>query len=143
MFALASISLLSFFSAQAFAENTTLMTNINGAKFEAAFSEISQAYFTTHVEGGVNQQIANGDDTITILNPVFDYAGKQIPFGITEKGICGYFNFARSHGYEEIKKPGPVVYANMTKDGKLDKISTVEEGWRARVVSAVVCSNRD
>ena len=60
-----------------FADKEVTIKDINGNDFTTAFQQISSAYFYLHKPQGFNQRVANGDGSITIINPAFDYAGKK------------------------------------------------------------------
>lgn len=132
---LSSLSLL--------AEEVTLK-DIHGEEFTVNFQQISKAYFTMHEPVGFNQQIVNGDGSVAVINPVFEYAGKKIPFYLhrgSQDGICKHLGFSESHGTEGISKRAPLVTARMNENGSLSEIRQERSGG-TDVISVIVCSHR-
>ncbi len=129
-----------------FADKEVTIKDINGNDFTTAFQQISSAYFYLHKPQGFNQRVANGDGSITIINPAFDYAGKKIPFADGHNGntgVCHYFGFSQSHGNEGQFKQPDYVSAIMNKDGTLDRIRHVTTTLGGSyIIKTVVCSHR-
>lgn len=124
------------------ASSTIVVNSLDGEDVEVSTSEILRAYYESFEGEGFNRKIENGDGSIAVINPVFEYAGKKIPVGryTSEDGLCRHYGFTDSHGVEARKAPGPSVLARMANDGTLNKIE--EHGDWAYVVQVIVCSNR-
>ena len=126
-----------------FAEVDVVVTDLNGNNVQVSLSEISRAYFETFEPLGENHQIANGDGSISIVNPVFPYAGKRVPFVAYDNlGVCKFFGFQSEHGAELISRQGNAIMAKMADDGTLDHIVHERNGGTNSVIQVVVCSNR-
>ena len=128
-----------------FANDEISISDLNGNEFFTTFQKISNAYFFHHEPQGFNHQIVNGDASVAIINPVFEYAGKKIPYagwGSNSHGICKHLGFNRAHGTETYDKHGTFVTAEIEDDGTLSEINHVR-GHRSLVITAIVCSNRN
>lgn len=133
-----------FSSFSLFADDGISISDVNGNEFLTTFQKISNAYFFHHEPQGFNYQIVNGDASVAIINPVFEYAGKKIPYagwGSNDHGICKHLGFNRAHGIETYDKHGTFVTAEMEDDGTLSEINHVRS-HRSLVITAIVCSHR-
>ena len=130
-------------SSLAHAETEVTVTDTHGNDVQVSLREINRAYFETFEPLGENHQITNGDGSISIVNPVFPYAGKKIPFlAYHILGVCKFFGFLSDHGAEYFERRDRMVMADMADDGTLKRIIHNVDGGSNRLVQVVVCSNR-
>ena len=132
------------FSASGFADTTVSLTDATGRIVEVPLLEVTRVYMETFAPLGENHRIINGDGSISIVDPVFNYAGKSIPFaaGVSEHGVCKYFGFLSDHGYEQVVRKGNLVIAEMAENGTLRRIYHDQGNYSNSLIQVIVCSNR-
>ncbi len=126
------------------ADSSVVVNDLRGNATEVSLNEIRRAYFESYGPLGENHQIVNGDGSVSIVNPVFKYAGKSIPFWAASDsviGVCKYFGFSSDHGFEEATLSHPLIMAKMNEDGTLKRIMH-ERHSDHDVMRVVVCSKR-
>ena len=129
----------------AYGEGVAKLNDVDGNIAHVPLSEVHRAYFESFQPLGTNHRETNGDGSIAIFNPIFRYAGKDIPFssGYDMTGVCKYFGFLSAHGYEDTEFKGPLVMAKMNGDGSLDKVYHDRSANSLHyLVRVVVCSQR-
>lgn len=135
------------FSGLSFSAETILLSDTRGQDVEVSWVELARAYFTSFEPHGENHRIINGDGSVAILNPVFEYAGKKIPFRTHHSsgrdGICKYLGFNKAHGSEKKSITGPFIAANMSSNGTLYEIYQEAGTSTSSIIDVIVCSNRE
>ena len=90
------------FSGLSFSAESIVLSDTRGQEVEVSWAEISRAYFSSFEPHGENYRITNGDGSVAIINPLFEYANKKIPFenhyNSSLDGVCKYLGFNKSHG---------------------------------------------
>ena len=138
-----AMAVVSLISNIAYGANTYTLQDINGSDVDVPLSELNSAYFAANYQEGLNYKIPNGDGSVAIVNPVFEHAGKKIPFftGTSNEGVCRYLGFESAHGIEAKSIEGRVIVAVMARDGRLNTIYEHERG--SNIVRVIVCSHQE